>query len=121
MAEHFRDAHVGPLDGTARPGTIGLPLPDTDVQIVDVATGTRTLPHGEVGELIVRGPQVMLGYWNNPDETARRLRDGWLYTGDFATCDGDLPRNFLGKVLRRRLRKRAEAGSFCEHAAVASE
>ena len=81
--------HVGPLDGTNRLGTIGLPLPDTDVRIVDVETGSRTLPHGQVGEMIIRGPQVMLGYWNNPEETARVLRDGWLFTGDLATCDED--------------------------------
>ncbi len=66
--------HVGPLDGSARPGTIGLPLPDTDARIVDAQTGERELPPGEVGELIVRGPQVMAGYWNDPDLTARPPR-----------------------------------------------
>ena len=81
--------HAGPLDGSARLGTIGLPLPDTDAQIVDAETGTEVLQPGEVGELIVRGPQVMLGYWNNPDATAQILRDGWLYTGDLATRDED--------------------------------
>ncbi len=80
---------TGPLDGTARGGTIGLPLPNTDVRIVDVETGERTLPPGEVGELVVRGPQVMLGYWNNPTTTDLVLRDGWLFTGDLATCDKD--------------------------------
>jgi long-chain acyl-CoA synthetase len=81
--------HAGPLDGTARPGTIGLPLPDTDAMVVDAVTGDRPLPPGEVGELIVRGPQVMAGYWNDPEATAKALRDGWLYTGDLGTCDAD--------------------------------
>jgi long-chain acyl-CoA synthetase len=81
--------HVGPLDGRARPGWIGLPLPDTEARIVDADTGQQMLGPGEVGELIVRGPQVMQGYWQDPEETARAIRDGWLYTGDLATCDED--------------------------------
>lgn len=81
--------HAGPLDGSARSGTIGLPLPDTDALIVDAETGIEVLPTGEVGELIIRGPQVMLGYWNDPEATARTIRDGWLFTGDLATCDAD--------------------------------
>ncbi len=87
LSEASPVTHAGPLDGTAQPGSIGFPLPDTEARIVDAATGTETLPYGEVGELVVRGPQVMLGYWNNPAETAKVLRDGWLYTGDLATCD----------------------------------
>src|SRR5262245_58407106 len=87
LSEASPVTHAGPLDGTAVPGSIGFPLPDTEARIVDSATGTETLPYGEVGELVVRGPQVMLGYWNNPAETQRVLRDGWLYTGDLATCD----------------------------------
>lgn len=89
LSEASPVTHVGPLDGTARPGTIGLPLPDTDAMIVDQATGAGPLPPGEVGELIVRGPQVMAGYWNDPDATAYALRDGWLHTGDLAACDAD--------------------------------
>lgn len=80
---------AGPLDGTARLGTIGLPLPDTDVKIVDAETGELTLPPGEVGELAVQGPQVMLGYWKNSAATAQVIRDGWLFTGDLATIDTD--------------------------------
>ena len=80
---------AGPLDGTARLGTIGLPLPDTDVKIVDAETGELTLPPGEVGEIAVRGPQVMLGYWQNPTATAQVIRDGWLLTGDLAAIDAD--------------------------------
>jgi acyl-CoA synthetase (AMP-forming)/AMP-acid ligase II len=62
---------------------------DTDCEIVDVETGTRVLPPGETGEIRIRGPQVMKGYWNRPDETAIALRDGWLYTGDLGTTDQD--------------------------------
>ncbi|MDB5309001.1 MAG: AMP-dependent synthetase and ligase [Gemmataceae bacterium] len=89
LSEASPVTHVGPLDGTARPGTIGLPLPDTDAMIVHPETGAGPLPAGEIGELIVRGPQVMAGYWNDPAATADAIRDGWLYTGDLATCDGD--------------------------------
>ncbi|MFN4258269.1 MAG: long-chain-fatty-acid--CoA ligase [Gemmataceae bacterium] len=81
--------HVNPLDDNNRPGTIGLPLPDTEARIVDEATGREELPTGSVGELIIRGPQVMKGYFQNPQETARALRDGWLYTGDMARRDHD--------------------------------
>jgi long-chain acyl-CoA synthetase len=70
-------------------GSIGLPFPSTDCKIVDLETGTREVPAGEDGELCVRGPQVMKGYWNRPDETAIALRDGWLYTGDVARMDED--------------------------------
>ena len=81
--------HAGPLDGTARVGTIGLPLPDTDARIVDADTGHDILEPGQIGELIVRGPQVMLGYWNDPVATTQIMRDGWLFTGDLATQDED--------------------------------
>lgn len=78
---------TGPLDGTNRPGTVGMPLPDTDVRIVDAETGQYSLPPGEVGELVVKGPQVMLGYWMNPEATAEVIRDGWLHTGDLGSVD----------------------------------
>jgi long-chain acyl-CoA synthetase len=71
------------------PGSIGLPIPDTDARVVDVETGEHDMPVGETGELIVRGPQVMRGYWNMPEETAMALRDGWLYTGDIGRMDED--------------------------------
>jgi long-chain acyl-CoA synthetase len=99
LSEASPVTHAGPLDGTAIPGTIGVPLPDTDARIVDASTGTETLPTGEVGELVVRGPQVMLGYWNNPAETERVLRDGWLYTGDLGSCD---ERGFFKIVDRKK-------------------
>jgi long-chain acyl-CoA synthetase len=82
--------HCNPVDESLRTvnmGSIGLPLPGTEAKIVDAETGTRTLPAGEVGELVVRGPQVMQGYWKNPKETALVLRDGWLFTGDLARAD----------------------------------
>lgn len=77
-----------------KPGSIGLPLPDTDIKIVDLDTGTRELPAGEEGELCVAGPQIMKGYWNQPSETAFALRPDaagrpWLYTGDVARLDED--------------------------------
>ena len=89
LSEASPVTHTGPLDGTNRPGTIGLPLPDTQARIVDTQTGRYTLPPGEVGELIVQGPQVMLGYWENPEATKQVIRDGWLHTGDLAVCDAD--------------------------------
>jgi long-chain acyl-CoA synthetase len=84
--------HCNPVDKTMRTvrvGSIGLPLPDTDAKIVDVETGEKTLGAGETGELAVKGPQVMRGYWNRPDETALVFRDGWLLTGDIARMDQD--------------------------------
>src|SRR4029077_17102790 len=77
-----------------KPGSIGLPLPDTDINTVDLDTGTQEVPVGEEGELCIAGPQVMKGYWNRPDETAIALRTDaegrmWLYTGDIARMDED--------------------------------
>jgi long-chain acyl-CoA synthetase len=67
----------------------GVPVADTEQRIVDLETGERRLAAGEIGEICVRGPQVMQGYWNAPDETARALRGGWLYTGDTGWIDED--------------------------------
>jgi long-chain acyl-CoA synthetase len=75
--------------GVRKTGSIGIPMPGTDVRILDLETGTRELPQGEAGELAVRGPQVMRGFWNAPDETAIALRGGWLFTGDVARADDD--------------------------------
>lgn len=80
--------HANPIWGRRKIGTIGIPFPDTDAAIVDSDTGEE-LPPGEIGELVVRGPQVMAGYWNRPEETAKVLKDGWLYTGDMGTMDED--------------------------------
>ncbi len=87
LSEASPTTHAGPLDGTAKPGTIGLPLPDTDAMIVDLDNPGEPLEPGAVGELCVRGPQVMLGYWNNPEATESVIKDGWLHTGDMATYD----------------------------------
>jgi long-chain acyl-CoA synthetase len=81
--------HANPLWGKRRPGTIGLPLPNTEAKIVDMETGAE-LPAGAVGELLVRGPQLMRGYWGRPEETAEALTpDGWLRTGDVARMTPD--------------------------------
>jgi long-chain acyl-CoA synthetase len=89
LSEASPVTHANPIHGENRIGTIGLPFPSTEAKIVDIDTGTRELEPGEVGELILRGPQVMKGYWQMPTETANALRDGWLYTGDIARIDKD--------------------------------
>ncbi len=89
LSEASPVTHVNPGFGLQKAGSIGIPLPDTEARIVDLETGERELPPGEEGELVIRGPQVMKGYWNRPEETAAALRDGWLYTGDVARMDED--------------------------------
>ncbi len=89
LSETSPGTHANPLTGERRPGSIGLPLPSTDQRLVDLETGTRGLGSGEVGELSVRGPQVMLGYFGHPEETAAVLKDGWFRTGDIARIDAD--------------------------------
>ncbi|HEY6203345.1 MAG TPA: long-chain fatty acid--CoA ligase [Candidatus Limnocylindria bacterium] len=81
--------HTTPRKGQRKLGSIGVPIPDVDAKIVDLETGMRDLPVGEAGELVVRGPNLMDGYYRRPDETALALRDGWLYTGDVARMDED--------------------------------
>lgn len=80
--------HTNPMRGTRKPGSVGLPLPDTDVRIVDLETG-EDVPNGQAGEVLLRGPQVMKGYWNKPAETSEVLKDGWLYTGDIGRMDDE--------------------------------
>lgn len=80
--------HANPLWGYRKIGTIGIPFPDTDAKIVNPDTG-ETMPVGAIGELAVRGPQIMKGYWNRPEETADVLKEGWLHTGDMAKMDAD--------------------------------
>lgn len=79
--------HCNPLYGIQKPGSVGVPLPDTECKVVDLEKGVKELPVGVAGELIIRGPQVMKGYWNMPEENRETLRDGWLYTGDIARLD----------------------------------
>jgi long-chain acyl-CoA synthetase len=80
---------ITPLRGARKRGSIGVPIPDVEARIVDVETGTQTLAPGAVGELVVRCPQQMQGYWRKSDETAQVLRDGWIYTGDIARMDDE--------------------------------
>jgi long-chain acyl-CoA synthetase len=80
--------HVNPFAGGKRKaGSIGVPISDTECRIVSLDDGNTDVPVGGSGELLVRGPQVMKGYWNNPEETAETLIDGWLHTGDIAKMD----------------------------------
>jgi len=89
LSEAPTATHCNPILGENREGSIGLPLPNVDCKVVDLETGTQELRVGEVGELIVRGPQVMVGYYQRPEETAQALRDGWLFTGDVVRMDED--------------------------------
>lgn len=82
--------HANPLNGLRKVGSIGIPFPSTEARIVDLQRGKREVPVGQIGELAVRGPQVMLGYWQKPQETRRVLSpEGWLLTGDVAQMDSD--------------------------------
>jgi long-chain acyl-CoA synthetase len=83
--------HANPIMGKRKEGSIGLPIPDTDCKLMDIGDPTRDAEPGQPGELAISGPQVMLGYWNRPDETAGMIREQngvrWLYTGDIASVD----------------------------------
>jgi long-chain acyl-CoA synthetase len=87
LSEAPTATHCNPLLGENRTGSIGLPLPDVDCRIVSLDDGMTVLPVGDIGELVIRGPQVMKGYHNMPTETVNTLREGWLYTGDIARMD----------------------------------
>ena len=89
LAEASPATHCNPIFGKRKLGSIGLPYPDTLAKIVDLEAGQKELSPGEVGELCIQGPQVMKGYWKGPEETARTIRNGWLYTGDIARMDED--------------------------------
>jgi long-chain acyl-CoA synthetase len=88
LSEASPCTHAQPYDSPGKVGSVGLPLPSTEARIVNAETG-ETVPMGAQGELIVRGPQVMQGYWKRPEETAEVLEDGWLHTGDIAQMDED--------------------------------
>ncbi len=98
LSEASPVTHANPIFGNRKVGSIGLPWPDTDARIVDIETGMNALPTGEAGELAVRGPQVMKGYWNKPGETAEALRGGWLHTGDIAKMDKDGYFYIVGRI-----------------------
>jgi long-chain acyl-CoA synthetase len=89
LSEASPTTHCNPPFAQRKPGSVGIGMPSTEYKIVDLATGTEEAPVGELGEVIIRGPQVMKGYWNMPEESANALRDGWLYTGDIAKVDED--------------------------------
>lgn len=89
MTETSPVTHCNPVKGNRKVGSIGIPLPDTDARIVDIDTGTTDVGVGHEGELLVKGPQIMPGYFNRPEETANALTDGWMHTGDLARMDED--------------------------------
>ncbi len=95
ILEGFGQSEAGPVltyvrdGGVLKPGSVGPALPLTEIEIVDVETGAKVLPVGELGEIRARGPQIMSGYRNRPKETAEALRGGWLYTGDIGELDAD--------------------------------
>jgi long-chain acyl-CoA synthetase len=82
-------ATVTPWGGTIKPGTVGVPVPDTDVKIVDTSDPDKELPLGEPGEIVIKGPQIMQGYYKKPEETEKVLKDGWFYSGDVGCFDED--------------------------------
>lgn len=87
LSEASSATHMFPYPEGGPVGSIGVPLPDTQAKIMDLETGQRECAPGEIGELVVKGPQIMRGYWNNPELTAAVLRDGWFYTRDLARMD----------------------------------
>jgi long-chain acyl-CoA synthetase len=95
VTEGYGQSEAGPVltynprHGVRKIGSVGVPLPGTEIQVVDVETGTTVLPAGSTGEIRARGPQIMRGYRGLPEETATALRDGWLYTGDIGVLDDD--------------------------------
>ncbi len=89
LTESHVATHANPIKGENRAGSIGMPLPGIECRIVDAIHGEEDMPIGEIGELIMRGPTIMRGYWNMPTESANSLRDGWLFTGDIARMDED--------------------------------
>jgi long-chain acyl-CoA synthetase len=92
-------ATITPWGGEIKAGTVGIPVSDTDIKIVDLETGEQELPLGEAGEIIIKGPQNMMGYYKKPEETAQALKDGWVYTGDIGFFDED---GYLSVVDRKK-------------------
>lgn len=99
MTETTPVATATPWGGAIKPGSVGIPVPDTDVKVVDLESGEAELPVGDTGEIIIKGPQNMMGYYKKPEETACTLRDGWVYTGDIGFFDSD---GYLSVVDRKK-------------------
>ena len=89
MSETTSLGTSNPILGLKKTGSIGIPFPDTDLRLVDLKEGKEDVPQGEPGEMIIKSPLIMKGYWEEPEETAGQLKDGWLYTGDIAVRDED--------------------------------
>jgi len=89
LTESMMAGIIKPVQGPYKAGAVGVPLPDVEVRIVDVETGLGSLSPGEVGEILIRAPQLMQGYWQRPAETEKTIREGWLYTGDLGYLDED--------------------------------
>jgi long-chain acyl-CoA synthetase len=89
LSEASPVTHANPLNGLNKTDSIGIPMSDTLCKIVDIETGKEEVEIGEEGEMIIQGPQVMIGYWNQPKMTQEAIRDGWLYTGDVVKMDKD--------------------------------
>jgi long-chain acyl-CoA synthetase len=89
MTETMLAAVCCPVRGQYKEGSVGVPLPDVDLRIVDIESGEQTLPFRQIGEIIVQAPQIMVGYWERPTETRDMIRDGWVYTGDLGYLDED--------------------------------
>jgi len=99
LTEAGPSTHCTPIEGAPNRRTVGLPFPDTEARVVDLQVGEVEMGPGEKGELLLRGPQIMKGYWNDEEATARILKDGWLHTGDIVETDGE---GFLYIVGRKR-------------------
>ncbi len=89
LTESTMAGALTPVQGVYKAGAVGPPLPDVEIRIADITGGRRSLPPGEIGEVLLKAPQLMLHYWEQPEETARTIRDGWLYTGDTGYLDED--------------------------------
>ncbi|MFX1267678.1 MAG: long-chain fatty acid--CoA ligase, partial [Promethearchaeota archaeon] len=89
MTETSPVTHSNPIAGERKIGSVGMPIPDTEVKIVDIEDYTKIIPLGEAGEIMIKGPQVMKGYWNKPEETANQLKGEWVLTGDIGKMDED--------------------------------
>jgi long-chain acyl-CoA synthetase len=89
LTETMMAAVISPVEGKYKPGFVGMPVTDVEVRIVDADAGEREMPLCEIGEITVRAPQLMSGYWNRPSETSEMIKGGWLYTGDLGYLDED--------------------------------